>query len=202
MPSSFSSSGSVPFGRSGNSAVNVNGSPSPGTFSKSTLGRSAGCSRDSAIASPTQRGQELAHGLLEDLLAAHALQHHVGRNLALAEAGDLGAVDEVPERVPEVVLDLLGIEHHLQPRPAVLKHRRRRPHRLRTLDFAGSATSSMIPGLTPTPPGASATVDTRGRGGTVDAPDLGSGERELVEVQVLSPASRPRVPRWWPSAER
>ena len=80
------------------------------------------------------RGQELAHGLLEDLLAAHALQHHVGRHLALAEAGDLGAVDEVPERVPEVVLDLLGIEHHLQPRPAVLKHRRRRPHRLRTLD--------------------------------------------------------------------
>src|SRR3954464_2799385 len=55
----------------------------------------------------------------------------------------------------------------------------------------------MIPGLAPTPPQASATVDTRGRGGTVDAPDLGSGERELVEVQVLSPAAahQARLPR-------
>ena len=86
------------------------------------------------------RRQELAHGLLEDLLAAHALQHDRRRHLALAEAGDLGAVDEVTERVAQVLLDLLGIEHHLQPRPAVFQHRRLSPHRLRTLDDSPSGT--------------------------------------------------------------
>ena len=126
-------------------------------------------------------GQELAHRLLEDLLAAHALQHDGRRHLALAEAGDLGAVHEVPERVPQVVVDPVGLELHLQPRAAVLQHGGRRPHRIRTLD------DSLIEHLRH--PGRPLRWARAGVAELVDAPDLGSGERELVEVRVLSPAS-------------
>src|SRR6266581_2904296 len=34
------------------------------------------------------------------------------------------------------------------------------------------------------------------RGGTADAPDLGSGARKGVEVQILSPTPWPRSPSW------
>ena len=147
------------------------------------------------------RGQELAHRLLEDLLAAHALQHHRGRHLALAEAGDLRAVHEVPERVAQVVVDPVGLELDLEPRAAAFQHRGRRPHWLRTLDDS-AASDRRQPG--PPLPWARAGVAE-----LVDAPDLGSGERELVEVRVLSPAwraisGRPRHgrrrPSWPPSS--
>ena len=126
-------------------------------------------------------GQELAHRLLEDFLAAHALQHDGRGHLALAEAGDLGAVDEVTERVAQVVIDPVGLELDLQPRAAVLQHGGRRPHRIRTLDDSFGSTYA-TPGVRYRGPRA-------GVAELVDAPDLGSGERELVEVRVLSPAS-------------
>ena len=91
----------------------------------------------SAIASAYQRGQVLAHRLVEHLLAAEALQHDRRRHLALAEAGVLGAVDEVAERVLEVVLDPLRVEHHLEPRAVAFEQGGRRPHRIRTLADPG-----------------------------------------------------------------
>ena len=105
------------------------------------IGRVQAGHRD-GLADP--RGEMLAHRLLEHLLAAHALQHDGGRHLARAEARVLGAVDEMAERVVEVVLDPFRLELDLQARAPVVQHCGRRPHRIRTLDDSGKRTCGTL----------------------------------------------------------
>ncbi len=128
----------------------------------------------------------LAEGLVEHLFTSEALEDDLRRHSALAESGHPDLVREMSQRVLEIVLDALRRYLDIEARAVTVEEGGLRPH--------GSQTVAEAPGSSGGPERSSATAlvwPPRGRGGTVDAPDLGSGERELVEVQVLSPALAP-----------
>ena len=125
----------------------------------------------------------LAEGLVEHLFTSEALEDDLRRHSALAESGHPDLVREMSQRVLEIVLDALRRNLDIEARAVTVEEGGLRPH--------GSQTVAEAPGSSGGLEHSSATAlvwPPRGRGGTVDAPDLGSGERELVEVQVLSPA--------------
>ena len=76
-----------------------------------------------AIASEYQRGQRFAQRLLEDRLAAQALDHQRRRDLPLAEAGQFELAAERAGALLDAALHLVGLDLDLQAHARVARAR-------------------------------------------------------------------------------
>ena len=160
-----------------------NASPSSGSSFQSMSGCSIGFRRLTPSASAYQRSRCSRRVSSSTSSRPRRCEDDLRRHSALAESGHPDLVREMSQRVLEIVLDALRRNLDIEARAVTVEEGGLRPH--------GSQTVAEAPGSSGGLEHSSATAlvwPPRGRGGTVDAPDLGSGERELVEVQVLSPA--------------